>query len=611
MATRQEIDNVIDATDMVALVSEYVRLEKAGKNYKGLCPFHNEDTPSFVVSAEKKLAHCFGCGGGGNPIKFLMDIENIDFASALNKLAKRNGVSITENTQFVDKKQNLTKYYKIMQVATNFYKKYLDNSSSGLEAKEYLNKRGLNDETIKVFNIGLSPKPGDTLYQILKESEFLELDINDVGLIEKGNKGYFDLFANRIMFPIYDEFNNPIGFSGRIFGDTDKKIAKYVNTRDTVLFRKSDVLFNINLAKPEILKNKRVVLYEGQMDVIASYKSGIKEAICTMGTALTISQARLLSKYTNNAVICYDGDKAGIAASLKAINVFRNAGFNVHLVLLPNGMDPDEFVLKNGEEAYKEYFESHLMDANQYIFEQAFINKNLNDSIVLEAVKSQIFDMLSNSSSTDKEVYLNKLSERINVSYESIIADFNRYYNSTAMPNFVDNNDDFIPNENYPYYEQTPKPIIPKNAWNHSCELRLFMYAKSSKEKALYIDNMISDRMDALSIENQSLWVTLINSFYENYAVFDEALFIKMLNEEEVKHYTNILDELRKFNINEYNDEDLHNCIAKLNEIKLVNANKQISSKVKNDMDLEDAKKLIEKKFANRRKQELLKNRRK
>ena len=611
MATKQEIDNVIDATDMVALVSEYVRLEKNGKNYKGLCPFHNEDTPSFVVSTEKKLAHCFGCGGGGNPIKFLMDIENIDFGTALNKLAKRNGISIIENTQFIDKKQNLTKYYKIMQVATNFYKKYLDNSASGLEAKKYLNKRGLDDETIKVFNIGLSPKHGDTLYQILKESEFLELDINDVGLIEKGNKGYFDLFSNRIMFPIYDEFNNPIGFSGRIFGEADKKSAKYVNTRDTILFRKSDVLFNINLAKPKILKNKRVVLYEGQMDVIASYKSGIKEAICTMGTALTISQARLLAKYTNNAVICYDGDKAGIAASLKAINVFRNAGFNVHLVLLPDGLDPDEYVLKNGEDAYKKYFESHLMDANQYIFEQAFINKNLNDSIVLEAVKSQIFNMLSNSSSTDKEVYLKKLALRINVSYESIINDFNKYYNSTAMPDFVDNSDDFIPNENYPYYEQAPKAIIPKNAWNHSCELRLFMYAKSSKEKALYIDNMISDRMDALSIENQSLWVTLINSFYENYDVFDEALFIKLLSEEEVKHYTNILDELRKFNINEYNDEDLHNCIAKLNEIKLVNANKQISSKVKNDMDLEDAKKLIEKKFANRRTQELLKNRRK
>ena len=607
MATKQEIDNVIDATDMVALVSEYVRLEKAGKNYKGLCPFHNEDTPSFVVSAEKKLAHCFGCGGGGNPIKFLMDIEHIDFGSALSRLAKRNGISITENTQYLENKQNLTKYYKIMQIAVNFYKKYIENSSSGIEAKNYLNKRGLDDETIKLFNVGLSPKPGDSLYQILKESEFLELDINDVGLIEKGSKGYFDLFANRIMFPIYDEFNNPVGFSARIFGEADKKSPKYVNTRDTILYRKSDILFNINLAKPEILKHKRVVLYEGQMDVIASYRSGIKEAICTMGTALTSNQARLLSKYTNNAVICYDGDKAGIAASLKAINVFKNAGFNIHLVLLPNGMDPDEYVLKHGAEAYKNYFESHMMDANSYIFEQAFINKNLNDSIVVDAVKLQIFEMLSNVSRTEQDFYINKLGERINASYDSLISDFNRYYNSTSMPNYVDNSNEYENN----FQIANSKPIKPKKAWNDRCELRLFMYAKSSKEKALYIDSMLSDRMDALSFENQGLWVTLINSFYENYDVFDEAIFIKMLSQDEVTHYTSILDELRRFNINEYNDEDLHDCLFKLNLVKLDNANKQISNKVKNDMDIVDGTKLIEKKFANKKAKEQLKFRRK
>ena len=274
MATQEEIQKIEDATDIVKLVSNYVKLEKVGKNYKGLCPFHGEDTPSFVVSPEKNVAHCFGCGGGGSPIKFLEQIENIDFLTALEKLAKFNGIPFEAHSRPKANEQ-LTKYYKIMQIAVNFYKKNFDSTEEGQKAREYLKARGLDDQTIEDFKIGLSPKPGDTLYQVLKDSNVLELDMSDVGVVDKSNDRYYDLFSNRIMFPIYNEDGNPIGFSARIYNSKDKNNPKYINSRETILYKKANVIFNLQNAKGNIMRNKRIILHEGQMDVIAAYRSGL------------------------------------------------------------------------------------------------------------------------------------------------------------------------------------------------------------------------------------------------------------------------------------------------------------------------------------------------
>ena len=334
MPTQDEINRVIESTDMVDLVSPFVKLTKQGKSYKGLCPFHNEDTPSFVVSQEKHLAHCFGCGKGGNPINFLMQIKQISFNEALNELATKNGIKLT-NVVINKKSQDYTKYYEMMQLAAKFYEKNLTTTKSGLEALEYLHKRGLSDETIKMFKIGLAPNNVDALYKVLKDANYLELDMIDVGLIGHNDKGYYDIFSKRIMFPITDEMGNIIGFSGRIFNNNDPNQPKYVNTKETFLYKKGSVLYHLDLAKQEILRKKRVILHEGQMDVIAATSAGFKEAICSMGTALTEAQALVLKKYSSQAIICYDGDKAGIAASKKAINIFKKVGMTASLVLLP------------------------------------------------------------------------------------------------------------------------------------------------------------------------------------------------------------------------------------------------------------------------------------
>lgn len=606
MASKQELEQIIDATDIVSLVSEYVKLERQGKNYKGLCPFHNEDTPSFVVNQEKKIAHCFGCGGGGDPIKFLMQVENIEFKDAVNKLAQKAGIKLSG---FVasSKPNPLTKYYQIMQAAQAFYKKYLDNTEYGQEAINYLHKRGLDDETIKMFGVGLAPKEHNLLYQVLKESNYLELDMADVALVDKNNKGYYDLFTSRIMFPICNEAGNVVGFSGRIFDNPDKNQPKYVNSRETMIFKKKDILFNLHLAKGEILKKKRVILHEGQMDVIASYRSGFKEAVCTMGTALSIEQANILRKYTNHAVICYDGDKAGINASLKAIKVFQNAGFIVHLVLLPNGSDPDEFVLKNGIEKYKEYFESNMIDSNTYIFEQAILNKDFKDDTVVDSVKSEIFDMIySSNSKTVEEGFLDKLSKILGTSYQAVHNDYQAYCNIHSRKNVVD----FFPEPDFNYTE--PKVVeVNKEKWYSRNEIRLFMYAKESKERAQYIESLIKDKMDALSSESQKLWFSLMDSYYVQYDEFVESEFLKLLDAESLAYYASISEILRKEKIS-YTNSDLLDCVGKFETSKYTRQNEKLNIEYNNTHSEDNKLKIINQKFKNKKiKEQIEKNRRK
>ena len=221
MANQEVVEEIINSTDTVALVSKYISLTKRGKNYVGLCPFHTEKTPSFTVSPEKHLAKCFGCGKGGTVVDFVMDIENLDFKHALKYLADFNGMNVNLNIKEDETFKKNKKYYDIMELSVEYYKKVLHNTKEGLEAIKYLKNRGLNDEIIDEFNIGLSLDSKDNLYKVLTESGYLELDIKDVGLIDMGQNGYYDLFINRIMFPIYDEFNHPIAFSARRYLNED------------------------------------------------------------------------------------------------------------------------------------------------------------------------------------------------------------------------------------------------------------------------------------------------------------------------------------------------------------------------------------------------------
>ena len=599
MATQEEIQKVIESTDMVDLVSPYVKLTKQGSGWKGLCPFHDEKTPSFNVSPDKHMAKCFGCGKGGNPIQFLMDIKLISFTEALAELANKNGVKIDLKLKN-ENKQDYSKFYEMFEVVQKLYTQNLTLTKSGKEALKYLYNRGLDDEIIKMFQIGLAPSEIDSAYKILKEAQYLELDMLDLGIVNSSPKGYYDLFTNRIMFPICDEFGHVIGYSGRLFNVNDPNQPKYVNTKETFLFKKGLVLYNLHNAKSEILRKKRVILHEGQMDVIAAYRAGIKEAVCSMGTALTLEHARTLKRYTDNVIICYDGDKAGINASKKAINIFKQLNMKVHLVLLPKGSDPDDFVCNHGAEAYVNYFENNILDEQEYLFEVAFLNKDLSDGLITEEVKSEAFNIIRNMpSQTLKDKYLGLLSTRLNSNLDSIIIDYNSYCNSSAPTYPVESYED-----TYIFNDPIFEPQIfnePARVFNNIFEIRLLLYARSSKDKALGIDEKISDYFNAFSPINRNIWIKLINDYYANYEVFDDKRFISMLSTEEKNVYLDNIEQART-SIDPYNDADLALLIEKMGNKEFKERNKIIDKQIRSTNDTEQKILKINEKFKNKKK---------
>ena len=425
MISEEKINEIIDKTDMVGLVSEFVTLQKRGKNYFGLCPFHADQTPSFSVSPSKKIAKCMSCGEGGNPINFLRKIKNVSFEEACFLLADRVGVEL-ERTKTIKHVDENSKYYEINQVAQKFYEHFLHNSQSGKEALEYLNKRGLDLETIKMFGIGLAPKNYTTLTKVLSDKGYSLTDAHDIGLITRKENDYYDMFFNRIMFPIIDEAGHVLGFSGRVF-DGDTSGGKYVNTQETVIYKKGEMLYNLNNAIPHIRKMGRVILCEGQMDVISLSNAGIKEVVCSLGTALTEQQASLIKKYSNNVLICYDGDSAGIKATGKAFNLLK--GLTVNSITLPNGMDPDEYLKSRGKDSFLEFIESNQKDVYGYLYSNAFLNRNLNVAYDYEEVKKTVFNLLFKSGSALLvEKYLHQLAIDLKVSYDAIYNDYNIYF---------------------------------------------------------------------------------------------------------------------------------------------------------------------------------------
>lgn len=423
LISREKIEEINERVDILRLVGNYVSLTKQGKNYFGLCPFHDDKSPSFSVNPEKKIAKCMSCGEGGKPISFLQKIENISFPEACQKLAQEYGIPL--DITIADKKDAIhEKFYKMNQIAQEFYTHYLFSSQSGQEALTYLYNRGLTDETIRLFKIGLAPKNKDTIYRVLKDQGYEEIDMEDVGLIKMGKQGYYDLFSNRIMFPISNVNKQIIGFSGRVYLPQDAEQPKYVNTPETPIFVKGEHLYNLNNALSDIRKRKRVILCEGQMDAIAIANSQIGEVVCSLGTALTIEQVQLLKRYTPNILICYDADDAGQKATSRAIETIQEL-LTVQVVTLPDKLDPDEYIKKFGTESFAEYLEKQAKDKYEFLYEFAFRNRRIKNANDYEQVKKNVFQLLSTiKSATLVERFQRRLAEDLAVSYEAVKNDY-------------------------------------------------------------------------------------------------------------------------------------------------------------------------------------------
>ena len=377
MQIREEvIERIRQDNDIVDIISENVRLKKSGRNYVGLCPFHNDKSPSLSVSQDKQIYKCFSCGEAGNVITFVMKYKKLTFYEASKYLADKAGIPLelgnAKESQITKKKELL---YKVNTEAARYYFYNLQRTSF---AKEYFLKRGIREEVIKRFGLGYAQDRWHDLIMYLKKKGFNENLLLEAGLILKSEKkgNTYDRFRNRVMFPVFDVRGKVIGFGGRVLDDSK---PKYLNSPETVVFHKGTNLYGLNFATKNKLEQDYIIIVEGYMDLISLHQHGITNTVASLGTALTINQARLLKRYVNKVIISYDADVAGQTATLRELEILRNAGLDVKVLKVPQGKDPDEFVRNNGKDAFLRLVDNAL-PLIEYRIKKAAEGINLRDN---------------------------------------------------------------------------------------------------------------------------------------------------------------------------------------------------------------------------------------
>lgn len=415
------IEEIRLSNDILDVVSEYVKLERKGKNYFGLCPFHREKTPSFSVDNTKQMFYCFGCGKGGSVIQFIQNAENLEYIEAIKFLADRVRITLPEGESEEEKKraQKVQQIIKINTDAARFFYEQL-NASENSEARQYLAKRKLSEGIAKKFGLGYSTNDWDSLYKYLKSKNYSDEDLAASGLVleRKGGNGYYDRFRGRLMFPIFDLRGNVIGFGGRVL---DNSLPKYMNSPETLVYNKRRNLYALNFAKNS--SEKRIIVVEGYMDVISLYQFGIINTVASLGTALTESQGRLLKKYAEEIIISYDADTAGQEATMRGLNLLNDIGCNVKVLVIPKGKDPDEFIKANGSEAFRKLVDNALtlVEYKIKVLKSQIDTTSIEGKISFLNRAADIIAKIDNS--VEQEMYIKKISADYDISQESMFAE--------------------------------------------------------------------------------------------------------------------------------------------------------------------------------------------
>lgn len=415
------IDEIRNSNDIVDIISQYVILKRSGRNFFGLCPFHKEKTPSFSVSPDKQIFHCFGCGAGGNVIHFISKIENVDFKESLEILADRAGIKLPTLENNVDSKrlELKEKVYEINKLVAMYYHETLYKPQAK-PAQEYVKKRKLDNKALKEFCIGYAEN-ANVLYKLLKEKGFTEEEILASDLVIKKGNNYVDRFKNRLIFPIQDIRNRFIAFGGRVL---DNSLPKYINSPENIVYSKARNLYGLNVAKNT--KTRKLIIVEGYMDTVSLHQRGIDNVVASCGTALTEAQGRLLRKYAEKVIISYDSDSAGQVATLRGLEILNNLGCDIRILQMEGAKDPDEYVIKYGNGRFNDLVENaiSLVEFKIKVLKKGLNIENTNDKIKFMNEIAKILGGVDNK--IEQEIYIDKISSDYNISKEAIYAQINK-----------------------------------------------------------------------------------------------------------------------------------------------------------------------------------------
>lgn len=483
-------NEILENSDIVAIIGDYVDLKKSGNSYKGLCPFHNEKTPSFTVDDRKQLFHCFGCGEGGDVVSFIMHKEGLSYIDSMKYLAKKAGIEL-DDTKSSKENKILNRYYDINKdIMMYFYKNLLTDKACQI----YLKNRGFRSNIVNTFMLGFAKNSWDDLLNYVKKKDYLLDDIENLGLIKKSQNGkYYDKYRNRLIFPIINHYGKVIGFGGR---SIDSTMPKYLNSPESQVFKKRYNLYGLNIFKKQ--SNKDIILVEGYMDVIGLNNQGIDQAVASLGTSLTNDQAKLLKRYAKNVYICYDEDNAGIKATDRAIEILLDEGIKPNIISLEKGLDPDDFVKKYGRDAFIKKMDE-ASDVYNYKYNKILdLYADSKDNEKFEKLNLFIEFLSSIKSDLTREIFINNVSKLFDIDKSTLKESVLKYNDNYKKTYKNQNKDSFYNKNDFKNFNTNQNTIIERKKYSVSTNeletLRLYLNQKDEyDENKDFFDQVIVD----------------------------------------------------------------------------------------------------------------------
>ncbi|GBF10158.1 DNA primase [Tepidibacillus sp. HK-1] len=546
------LHNIRRHFDIVDVISQYVQLKKSGRNFVGLCPFHSEKTPSFSVSPEKQIYHCFGCGAGGDVLRFIMEIENFSFREAALHLGQQAGITIPlehEQTYYDPLEQQKQQMIQVHELASKFYHYLLLETEHGQESLRYLIDRGFTRELIETFYIGYAPSAWDTLKNFLLKRGFAIEILEKAGLIIQSDEGnYYDRFRNRVMFPIFDAHGRVIAFGGRVL---DQSLPKYLNSPETLIFNKSKTLYNLHLAKKQIRKKRQAILLEGYVDTIAVWNAGVEQGIATLGTSLTEEHAKILRRDADEVVISYDSDSAGQLATFRAIDILQEVGCQIKIVQMPKGLDPDDYIRKFGAESFKQEILGNTVTATA--FKIQYIRKDYNLNVESDRMKylTHAIDIIADlTHAIEREHYLKGLADEFQLSFDSLKNDLQLIYyekrkkKEKTRDNLAVKWNNNINNGNHLGRSKTLYPAY------YNAEKYLIYFMMKDRQIAEKIQQEIGS---GFHVEDFAVLAAYIYSYYGEGNPADISRFLSTLQDQ---HDIQLATEMAMLDVNEEITED-------------------------------------------------------